>query len=143
MVANRCPRAAAAALGCMKKFFAAPTCLSYSPPSLSWSSISRPQKRSDSRCRCRCTRADEMSGCEKNDKDPWPQNQREPFRNALNEITATQKIRVSELVSIIEFNGERRHANLSSAIGCLFSITIAASSRPIGPSMTLGNMREL
>jgi hypothetical protein len=39
-----------------------------------------------------------MAGCENNDKDPWPQNQREPFRNALNEITATQKIRVSELV---------------------------------------------
>jgi len=27
--------------------------------------------------------------------------------------------------------------------GCLFSITVAAVSRRIGPSMTLGNMREL
>jgi hypothetical protein len=61
--------------------------------------------------------AEEIAGCEKNDENPWPQNQRKPFRNAVNEITATQKIRVSELVSIIEFNGERRHANLSSAIG--------------------------
>jgi hypothetical protein len=63
-----------------------------------WPIAVRAQKRSDSRCRCRCTRADEMAGCEKNDKDPSPQNQREPFRNALNEITATQKILVSELV---------------------------------------------
>jgi predicted DNA-binding ribbon-helix-helix protein len=38
------------------------------------------------------------------------------FGNALNEIAATQKNRVSELVSIIEINGGRQHANLSSAI---------------------------
>jgi hypothetical protein len=42
--------------------------------------------------------AEEIAGCEKNDENPWPQNQRKPFRNAVNEITATQKIRVSELV---------------------------------------------
>jgi predicted DNA-binding ribbon-helix-helix protein len=58
-------------------------------------------------------------------------------------ITATQKIRVS-VVSIIEFNGERRHANLSSAIR-LFVLDHLSQhvSRPIAPSMTLGNMREL
>jgi hypothetical protein len=33
VLVNRCPHAAAAALGYMKKFFVVPTCPSYSPPS--------------------------------------------------------------------------------------------------------------
>jgi hypothetical protein len=45
--------------------------------------------------------------------------------------------------SFIEIIGGRRHANPSSAIGCLFSITIAASQPSDRRSMTLGNMREL
>jgi hypothetical protein len=70
-VANRCPRSS------WKYFFAAPkgrTCLSYSPPSLSWSSISRHAKSLG------LWPADEIAGCEKNDEDQWPQNQREPGR---------------------------------------------------------------
>lgn len=39
-----------------------------------------------------------------------------------------KKIRVSELVSIIEINGGRRHTPTCNRLsGCLFSITIAAS----------------
>jgi predicted DNA-binding ribbon-helix-helix protein len=54
-----------------------------------------------------------------------------------------KKIRVSELVSIIEINVGRRQANLSSArVVCSRSLSQQVS-RPIGPSMTLGNMREL
>jgi hypothetical protein len=44
--------------------------------------------------------------------------------------------------SFIEINGGRRHATCHR-LSVVCSRSLSQQSRPIGPSMTLGNMREL
>jgi predicted DNA-binding ribbon-helix-helix protein len=68
------------------------------------------------------------------------------FWHAVKEVAAAQNISVQDL--ILKIDKERTHANLSSAIACAFSATIANGSceRPrqqAGPPMTPGNMRQL
>jgi hypothetical protein len=82
-----------------------------------------------------------MAGCEKNDRIHG--------RKTSVSLSGTRSMKLLQLKrfvspnSFIEIIGGRRHANPSSAIGCLFSITIAASQPSDRRSMTLGNMREL